>query len=158
MMRLIDHLGNGWAIMGAAEALTALEQFPKLRNSPRYMELLQNFQFHAGNLSLLQNKQDGKWHNVLDHPETFTETSATAMILTAMLRGLQYGWLDQAYLPIIEKGWRCFARKFNAHQSDKNWNFSILQFKRNTYSLYNESQVLISHCNSGNFFEFLGVC
>ena len=41
MMRLIDHLGNGWAIMGAAEALTALEQFPKLRNSPRYMELLQ---------------------------------------------------------------------------------------------------------------------
>ena len=30
MMQLIDHLGNGWAIMGAAEALTALEQFPKL--------------------------------------------------------------------------------------------------------------------------------
>ena len=119
MMRLIDHLGNGWAIMGAAEALTALEQFPKLRNSPRYMELLQNFQFHAGNLSLLQNKQDGKWHNVLDHPETFTETSATAMILAAMLRGLQYGWLNQGYLPIIEKGWRCFARKFNAHQLHK---------------------------------------
>ena len=116
MMRLIDHLGNGWAIMGAAEALTALEQFPKLRNSPRYMELLQNFQFHAGNLSLLQNKQDGKWHNVLDHPETFTETSATAMILTAMLRGLQYDWLDRSYLPIIENGWRYFARKFIAQQ------------------------------------------
>ena len=104
MMRLIDHLGNGWAIMGAAEALTALEQFPKLRNSPRYMELLQNFQFHAGNLSLLQNKQNGKFHNVLNNPDTFTETSATAMILTAFLRGWQYQWLDESFLPIIEKG------------------------------------------------------
>ena len=110
MMRLIDHLGNGWAIMGAAEALTALEQFPTLRrNSPRYSELLQNFQFHAGNLSLLQNKQNGKFHNVLNNPDTFTETSATAMILTALLRGWQYQWLDESYLPIIEKGRGYFA-------------------------------------------------
>ena len=120
MMRLIDHLGNGWAIMGAAEALTALEQFPKLRNSPRYMELLQNFQFHAGNLSLLQNKQDGKWHNVLDHPDTFTETSATAMILTAFLRGVQYQWLDESYyLPIVEKGRWWFAQMFLPEVSGK---------------------------------------
>lgn len=113
MMRLIDHLGNGWAIMGAAEALTALEQFPTLRrNSPRYSELLQNFQFHAGNLSLLQNKQNGKFHNVLNNPDTFTETSATAMILTALLRGWQYQWLDESYLPIIEKGRGYFAHIF----------------------------------------------
>ena len=69
------------------------------------MELLQNFQMHAGNLSLYQNKQDGKWHNLVNDPSTFTETSATAMVLTAILRGLEYGWLDDGYLTIAQNAW-----------------------------------------------------
>ena len=69
------------------------------------MELLQNFKMHAGNLSLYQNKQDGKWHNLLNDPSTFTETSATAMILTALLRGLEFDWLDESYLKTAEKAW-----------------------------------------------------
>jgi len=73
--------------MGAAEALSALELFPELKGSTTHRELLENFQHHAGNLSLLQSESDGRWHNILDDPETFTETSSTAMILTAILRG-----------------------------------------------------------------------
>ena len=69
------------------------------------MELLQNFQMHAGNLSLYQNKQDGKWHNLVNDPSTFTETSATAMILTAVLRGLEYGWLNDGYLTVAQNAW-----------------------------------------------------
>ena len=57
-------LGNGWSIMGAAEALTTLSELG-LNNTIEFKELLQNFQNHAGNLSLLQSKNDGRWHNIL---------------------------------------------------------------------------------------------
>jgi unsaturated rhamnogalacturonyl hydrolase len=105
-MSNVCYLGNGWALMGAAEALTALDLFPSLRNTPIYNELLTNFQNHAGNLSLLQSDVDGRFHNILDDPDTFTETSSTAMILTAFLRGAYAGWLDgNAIMQPIHRAW-----------------------------------------------------
>ena len=58
-------LGNGWALMGAADALSALELFPDLKKSEEYQILLENFQNHAGNLSLWQSQEDGRWHNMI---------------------------------------------------------------------------------------------
>ena len=57
-----------------------------------------------GYFSLLQSEDDGRWHNILDDPNSFLETSSTAMILTAYIRGLSNGWLDEnAYLNHIYK-------------------------------------------------------
>ena len=58
-------LGNGWALMGAADALAALELFPELKQSQEYGKLLTNFQNHAGNLSNWQSEKDGRWHNII---------------------------------------------------------------------------------------------
>ena len=41
--------GNGWALMGATEALSAMKNLD-LEETSLYKTLLQNFQFHAGNL------------------------------------------------------------------------------------------------------------
>ena len=41
--------GNGWALMGATEALNAMKNLA-LAETSLYKTLLQNFQFHAGNL------------------------------------------------------------------------------------------------------------
>ena len=62
---LFSILGNGWALMGAADALIALEFFPELRDSQEYEILLKNFQNHAGNLSLWQSQENGRWHNII---------------------------------------------------------------------------------------------
>ena len=92
--------------MGTVEALSALELFAELKGSTTYLELLENFQAHAGNLSLLQSHPDGRWHNILDDPESFLETSSTAMVLTAILRGVSNDWLDgNAYLDTIHRSW-----------------------------------------------------
>ena len=51
--------------MGAADALAALELFPELKQTEEYQILLENFQNHAGNLSLWQSEEDGRWHNII---------------------------------------------------------------------------------------------
>ena len=92
--------------MGAATALEALGSFPDSLQEPVYQDLLQNFKFHAGNLSLYQSKSDGKWHNLIKDPTTYLETSSTSMYLFSILKGLEYDWLDRnIYLPIAQKAW-----------------------------------------------------
>jgi unsaturated rhamnogalacturonyl hydrolase len=47
------------------------------------------------------------WHEVIDEPASYAETSATSMIAFAMLRGIRNGWLDEAaYRPRVERAWR----------------------------------------------------
>ena len=50
---------------------------------------------------------DGMWHEVIDEPGSYAETSATSMIAFAMLRGIRNGWLDRgAYQPRVDKAWK----------------------------------------------------
>ncbi len=97
--------------MGEVEALTALEQFSELHETDSYRNLKANFQAHAGNISALQDKNDGRWHNILDEDSTFLETSSTGMFLTAFIRGVTYGWLDKdQYISVIHQGCEGLAK------------------------------------------------
>ena len=92
--------------MGAADALTSLELFPQLKVSHIYSNLLENFQLHAETLANYQSSDDGRWHNILNHPDSFLETSSTAMFLYSFIKGVQNNWLDpDGFQPIIEKSW-----------------------------------------------------
>jgi rhamnogalacturonyl hydrolase YesR len=52
------------------------------------------------------------WRNVIDRPGAYPEYSATAMIATAMLRGVRNGWIDrQTYEPLIEKAWKAILAR-----------------------------------------------
>ncbi|MGH8327548.1 MAG: glycoside hydrolase family 88 protein, partial [Steroidobacteraceae bacterium] len=43
----------------------------------------------------------------IDHPGSYREFSATAMIAWAMLRGVERGWLPKRrYQPAIERAWK----------------------------------------------------
>lgn len=35
------------------------------------------------------------WHELIDHPEAWPETSSTAMFSFAMITGVKNGWLDR---------------------------------------------------------------
>ena len=48
-LKVFSWSGNGWALMGATEALSAMKNLD-LEETSLYKTLLQNFQFHAGNL------------------------------------------------------------------------------------------------------------
>lgn len=47
------------------------------------------------------------WRQVIDLPGAYPEFSATAMIATAINRGIRRGWLDaKLYQPNVDRAWR----------------------------------------------------
>jgi rhamnogalacturonyl hydrolase YesR len=92
--------GNAFPALGMA---LALSDFPE--DHPGFEELMEVFRGHIETLMQYQD-MDGMWHEVIDYPGSFAELSATAMIATAIRRGISRGWLDESYLPAVEQAWR----------------------------------------------------
>ena len=61
-----------------------------------------------------QQSPDGTWREVVDEPGAYREETVTAMLLTAMARGIRLGWLDQTFMPTVERAWLALA----AHVAD----------------------------------------
>jgi unsaturated rhamnogalacturonyl hydrolase len=96
--------GNGFPALGLA---LTLSDFPT--DHPAYQGLLAEFQRHMKALAPLQD-ENGMFREVVDVPGAYPEYSGTAMIATAMLRGVRKGWLDAAtYQPIVDRAWRAIA-------------------------------------------------
>lgn len=92
---------NGWTIMAKTDALLALDP-----SHPDYSRLLAAFRKHANGLLKLQS-EEGRWHQVLDNPNTYLETSASSMFVRAFAEGIRNGWLDKnTYLDATLKGWK----------------------------------------------------
>ena len=100
---------NGWAAMAAVELLSVLpEDHP---DRPAVLSLLRA---HIQGLSEVQGT-NGLWHQLLDRPETYSETSASAMFVFAAARAINRGWIDgYAYGPMVSLGWNAVAQKVNA--------------------------------------------
>jgi rhamnogalacturonyl hydrolase YesR len=57
---------------------------------------------------------DGLWHQLIDHPESWSETSGTAMFAFAMVSGVKAGWLDaNTYGPAARKAWLALVAKLD---------------------------------------------
>ena len=92
--------GNAFPALGLA---LALSDFPK--DHPAYPRMMAAFQQHMFVLGHFQD-EDGMWHEVIDQPGSYAETSATSMIGLAMERGIRRGWLDPAeYQPRVDRAW-----------------------------------------------------
>jgi len=90
---------NGWMIWALAETLDML---PEDHND--FKTVLRLFQQHVDGLIKYQD-ETGLWHQVLDHPESFLETSSTAMFVLGIARGVNNGWLPAKYEEFALKGW-----------------------------------------------------
>lgn len=99
---------NGWTLMAELETLMALnataEADPKAKAS-----VLVALQDHAEALAKVQNKTDGRWHQVLNETSTYLETSGTAMYTHVMATALLHGWLLKAdFESVVDAAWgRC---------------------------------------------------
>jgi unsaturated rhamnogalacturonyl hydrolase len=101
--------GNAFPALGLALTLSDVPA-----DHPAYPRLLAAFRQHMAMLSRFQD-ENGMWRNVIDRPGAYPEYSATAMIATAMLRGIRNGWLDRAtYQPLVDKAWRAILLRTSA--------------------------------------------
>lgn len=91
--------GNGFAALGLMEGLTYLPA-----SHPQRAAVLESFRKEMAALKRVQTPE-GTWRQVIDHPESYREVTATAMNLAAMARGIRMGWLDRSYLPVARRAW-----------------------------------------------------
>lgn len=98
--------GNGWVIFSLTELLRVLPE-----DHPDREELLTFFRELAEGYLALQG-ENGLWHQVLDMPDSYEESSCTSMFMYAFARGVRYGWLEnpEPYVASVEKGWQGLAR------------------------------------------------
>lgn len=100
---------NGWALVAMAELLSELPENHRGRSA-----VLAQYRAHAAGLARVQG-HTGLWHQLLDRPDSYLETSASAMFVYAMARGINRGWLDPlAYGPVVSLGWNAVAQQVNA--------------------------------------------
>jgi rhamnogalacturonyl hydrolase YesR len=99
---------NGWAFMTLIEALEVLPE-----NHPGYQDVLSLFKQHAKGIRALQSGQ-GLWRQLLDHNDSFLETSASAIFVYCIARAINRGWLDAlAYGPCITLAWNALSQQIN---------------------------------------------
>src|SRR2546428_3362722 len=92
--------GNGWVAAGMTELLRSLP-----RNHPQRARIVEGYKKMMVSLLKYQGA-DGLWRQLIDHPETWAETSSTGMFTFAMVSGVKNGWLDrQTYGPAARKAW-----------------------------------------------------
>ncbi|MCI6491620.1 MAG: glycoside hydrolase family 88 protein [Prevotella sp.] len=106
---------NGWAILTMCEVLDALTIKGKSEETAAdrafVLDLLRQ---HIEGLSALQDKT-GFWHQLLDRPDTYNETSCTAIYTYCMAHAINEGWIDaQTYGAQVLLAWQACQTKVNA--------------------------------------------
>ena len=92
--------GDGWVAAGMAELLSALPE-----NHPMRGRIMDGYHKMMAALLKYQGK-DGVWHQLIDHPESYPETSSMGMFTFAMTAGVKSGWLDRkTYARAARRGW-----------------------------------------------------
>lgn len=100
---------NGWAIMATVELLEVLPA-----DHPDRPAILDLLRAHAAGLAKRQSGT-GLWHQLLDRPDSYLETSATAMYAYALARAINRGWIDRrVYSPVAVLAWNAVTTKVNA--------------------------------------------
>ncbi len=99
---------NGWAIMAVVELLDSLPE-----SHPEGSILLEILREHCKGLSNYQSGR-GLWHQLIDRTDSFLETSASAMMVYAIAKSINSGWISPSVFgPIALLGWNGLEAKVN---------------------------------------------
>jgi unsaturated rhamnogalacturonyl hydrolase len=99
---------NGWALMAKVELLEVLPE-----DHPGRAAVLDLLRAHIRGLAACQSGA-GIWNQLLDRPDTYLETSASAMFVYGIARAINRGWIDsRAYGPMVQLGWNAVTAKVN---------------------------------------------
>lgn len=99
---------NGWAILTMCEVLDAIPT--NNPNRPMVLDLLRQ---HIEGLAQLQD-MTGLWHQLLDRPETYLETSCTAIYAYCIAHAINEGWVDAlTYGAQVYLAWHAITANVN---------------------------------------------
>ena len=92
--------GDGWMAGGMSLLLRYLPE-----DSEYHARIMEGFKTMMAALLKFQRK-DGMWGQLVDEPESWAESSGTAMFTSAFITGVRRGWLDgNQYGPAARKAW-----------------------------------------------------
>jgi unsaturated rhamnogalacturonyl hydrolase len=103
----VSHWGrcNGWIMLAQTELLNNLPA-----NHPEKKNLIKLLLKQIAGVSRWQDTT-GLWHQVLDKPDSYLETSCTAMFVYSIARAVNEGWIDKSYLSVAVNGWNGLKTK-----------------------------------------------
>lgn len=92
--------GDGWVAVGMTDLLRELP-----REHRHHKAVLAAYRRMMAAL-LKHQAQTGMWRQLIDKPESWEESSSTAMFTYAFITGVKQGWLpEQTYGPAARKAW-----------------------------------------------------
>lgn len=92
--------GDGWVAAGMTEMLRSLPE-----SHPQRARIMKGYRLMMAAL-LKYQAADGMWRQLIDHDDSWEETSSTGMFTFALITGVKNGWLDAAtYGPAARKAW-----------------------------------------------------
>lgn len=107
--------GNGWMAVGMTELLKNLPADHVYRE-----QILLQYQKMMNTLKEYQ-RSDGMWGQLIDDPESWSETSGTAMFTYAMITGVKRGWLsEEQFAPVAKKAWIALVSNIDEKGAVKN--------------------------------------
>jgi len=99
---------NGVAFWGRSNGWTMLAQTQLLKylpaNHPKRQMLIQLLQKQIRGIAKYQSA-NGLWRQLLDKPDSYQESSCTAMFTYCIATAINNGWLDKRYTSIAQRGW-----------------------------------------------------
>lgn len=96
---------NGWIAMAQADLIAQLKEA-----DPKRQLLISYLQRQITGFSRYQDKT-GLWHQIIDKPDSYRETSGTAMFIYAIAKAVNEGWINQSYASIAHLGWEALKLK-----------------------------------------------
>ena len=101
--------GNGFAALGYAETLVECKHGLGPKLIERHVEHLNGLRAH-------QAAESGMWRQVVDHPDSYTESSSTCMIGISIALGIQHGWLTaDEWGEVLARAWKGVSDGIDDH-------------------------------------------
>jgi rhamnogalacturonyl hydrolase YesR len=106
--------GNGWVTVTLAETLSAMPD-----NDPLRPQLIAILRKQVDGIRPLQTPS-GMWRQILDKPELWEETSATAMFAYGIARAVHRGWLPASDMAMARRAFAGVAKNVTAEGAVQN--------------------------------------
>ena len=90
---------NGWMVWATSEALVAMPGSHK-----DYRKIKELFIKHL-KAALSYQSESGLWHQIITCPDSYLETSGTAMFAIGLSRAIKKRWISTNYIPQLLKAW-----------------------------------------------------
>lgn len=96
---------NGWVALAQAQLIDKLPD-----THPGRGELIRLLQRQITGYARYQDTT-GLWHQLIDKPDSYLETSGSAMFVYTVAKAVNEGWIPASYLSIAKDGWEGLITK-----------------------------------------------